>query len=130
GQGLRIEVFDLRSRTSLRVLVQEFRRFRQVVRAFRPQLIHAHYGTITAIFGALAAGRIPLVITYRGSDLNRLPSARGLRPAVGRLLSQMAALRAARIVCVSRQLKYRLWWRRSRVTVLPSGVDRDVFRPQ
>ncbi len=128
-QGFRVEVFELRSRTSLRVVFQEFRRFRRTIRTFRPQVIHAHYGTVTAMFAALGAGRIPLVITYRGSDLNRLPSAQGLRPAAGRLLSQVAALRAARIVCVSRQLKNLLWWRRARVTVLPSGVDPDVFRP-
>ena len=128
-QGFRVEVFELRSRTSPRMVFQEFRRFRRAIRTFRPQVIHAHYGTVTAMFAALGAGRIPLVITYRGSDLNRLPSAQGLRPAAGRLLSQVAALRAARIVCVSRQLKNLLWWRRARVTVLPSGVDPDVFRP-
>ena len=129
-EGFRVEVFDLRSRTSLQVILGEFRRFQRVVCAFRPHLIHAHYGTATAMFAALAAGRIPLVITYRGSDLNRLPSTRGLREAAGRLLSQVAALRAARIVCVSQQLKSLLWWRRARATVLPSGVDPEVFRPQ
>jgi teichuronic acid biosynthesis glycosyltransferase TuaC len=130
GQGFQVEAFDLRSRTSPRVICSDFRRFRQMIRTFRPQLIHAHYGTVTAMFAALGAGRIPLVITYRGSDLNRLPSARGLREGAGRLLSQVAALRAARIVCVSRQLKNRLWWRRASVMVLPSGVDPEVFRPE
>jgi glycosyltransferase involved in cell wall biosynthesis len=129
-QGFQVEVFDLRSRTSPRVVCEEFRRFRRMIRAFRPQVIHAHYGTVTAMFAALGTGPIPLLITYRGSDLNRLPSARGLRPAAGRLLSQIAALRAARIVCVSRQLKNLLWWRRARVTVLPTGVDPEEFRPQ
>jgi len=130
AQGFRVEMFDLRSRTSLRVLFEEFRRFRRMVRAFRPQVIHAHFGTVTAMFAALGAGRVPLVVTYRGSDLNRLPTERGLRPAASRLLSQLAALRATRIVCVSRQLKSLLWWRRARVTVLPSGVDPEIFRPQ
>jgi glycosyltransferase involved in cell wall biosynthesis len=130
GQGFQVEVFDLESRTSPRIVWEEFRRFRRAIRAFRPQVIHAHYGTVTAMFAALGTGKIPLVITYRGSDLNRTPSARGLRAAAGRLLSQIAALRAARIVCVSRQLKNLLWWRRARVTVLPSGVDPDVFRPE
>ncbi len=129
GQGFQVEVFDLHSRTSPRVVFEEFRRFRRVVRAFRPQVIHAHYGTVTAMFAALGAGSIPLMITYRGSDLNRLPSARGLREAAGRLLSQIAALRAAHIVCVSRKLRNLLWWRRARVTILPSGVDPEVFQP-
>lgn len=129
-QGLRVEVFDLRSRTSPGIVFQEFLRFRRVVRAFRPQVIHAHYGTVTAMFAAMGSGKTPLVITYRGSDLNRVKTARGPRAAAGRLLSQVAALRAARIVCVSRQLKNLLWWRRGRVTVLPSGVDPEAFRPE
>jgi len=128
-QGFRVEMFDLRSRTAPGVLWGEFFRFRRMIRTFRPQVIHAHYGTVTAMFAALGAGRIPLVITYRGSDLNRVPSARGLRPAAGRLISQIAALSASRIVCVSRQLKDLLWWRHARVTVLPSGVDPEIFRP-
>jgi len=129
-QGFDVQIFDLHSRTSLQKVFGEFRRLRRVVRAFRPQVIHAHYGTVTAMFAALGTGRIPLVITYRGSDLNRLPSARGLRQAAGLLLSQIAALRATRIVCVSRQLRDLLWWRWARVTVLPSGVDPGVFRPE
>ncbi|HSP66350.1 MAG TPA: glycosyltransferase [Bryobacteraceae bacterium] len=129
AEGLAVEVFDLRSRTSPRVLWSEFLRFRRLVGTFRPQVIHAHYGTMTAMFAVLAAGKLPLMITYRGSDLNPLPSARRLRPAAGRLLSQLAALRASRIVCVSPQLRDRLWWRRARATVLPSGVDAEVFKP-
>jgi glycosyltransferase involved in cell wall biosynthesis len=130
AQGLDVKIFDLCSRTSLPKVFGEFRRFRRVIRKFRPEVIHAHYGTVTAMFAALGTGRIPLVITYRGSDLNCLPSERGLRQAAGFLLSQIAALRAARIVCVSRQLRELLWWRRARVTVLPSGVDPEVFRPE
>ena len=125
-----IAIFDLRSRTSPLQLAREYRRFRRDLSLFRPHVVHAHFGTMTGLFGALAAWDIPLVITYRGSDLNPAPSSNRLRSALGRLLSQLAALRAARIVCVSRQLKHRLWWRRSRVTVLPSGVNPEVFRPE
>jgi hypothetical protein len=109
--GVAVEVFHLRSRTSPGVLITEFCRFRRVVQSFRPEVVHAHFGTMTALFSAVAAGWCPLVITYRGSDLNPVPSSRGFRPALGRLLSQLAALRADRIVCVSRRLQQKLWWR-------------------
>jgi glycosyltransferase involved in cell wall biosynthesis len=130
AQGFDVQIFDLHSRTSLKTVLQEFRRLRRVIRQFRPQVTHAHYGTVTAMFAALGTGRIPLVITYRGSDLNGLPSACGVRQAAALLLSQIAALRATRIVCVSQRLRDLLWWRRARVTVLPSGVDPEVFRPE
>jgi teichuronic acid biosynthesis glycosyltransferase TuaC len=128
--GVTVEVFHLRSRTSPSTLLAEFRRFRSVFASFRPQVVHAHFGTMTAMFAAIAAGRCPLVITYRGGDLNPVPSARGPRATVGRFLSQLAALRAARIVCVSRGLAQRLWWRRARITVLASGVDSEMFCPE
>ena len=130
SQGVGVKVFDLRSRTSPWTLCREFRRFRRMVAEFRPQVIHAHYGTVTAAFAALAAGLLPLVITYRGSDLNPLPTDSKLRPAAGRLLSQLAALRASRIVCVSTLLRNRLWFGWTRATVLPSGVDPDIFKPE
>jgi glycosyltransferase involved in cell wall biosynthesis len=89
---------------------------------------------MTGLFSALASGFLPLVITYRGSDLNPPPASYGwpakVRARCGLLLSQVAALRAQRIVCVSRQLRDRLWWRRSVVTILPSGVDAEVFCPE
>ncbi|HEY4364071.1 MAG TPA: glycosyltransferase [Bryobacteraceae bacterium] len=129
-EGLEVDSFYLRSRTSARVLAREFRRFRTELERFDPAVVHAHYGTMTALFAALAAGRRPLVITYRGSDLNGSLRVSRCRSLLGRLLSQAAALRAARIVCVSRGLQQCLWWRRGKVTVLPSGVDAEVFHPE
>ncbi len=137
-QGVEVNLFHLRSRTSLPELAREWRRFRRRVRRVNPQVIHAQFGTMTAWFAACAATlsnqRRPLVITYRGSDLNPVAEGAGwwekLRAAAGRMLSQLAALRASRIVCVSRELRGRLWWRREIAVVMPSGVDADVFRPE
>jgi glycosyltransferase involved in cell wall biosynthesis len=127
--GLRVVKFFLESRTSLPKLFAEFRRFRRTIAAARADVVHAHFGTMTALFAALACARTPLVVTYRGSDLNPTPGG-GWRARAGRLLSQLAALRASAIVCVSEQLRQRLWWARDRVTVLPSGVDPRVFAPR
>jgi teichuronic acid biosynthesis glycosyltransferase TuaC len=129
AQGLEVLEFFLRSRTSLVSVAREMHRFRREARGFQPDVVHAHYGTVTAMFAALGAGAIPLVITYRGSDLNPCPGSPKARRAIAHLLSQLAALRAARIVCVSRHLRARLWWRRGRATILPSGVDAAVFAP-
>jgi teichuronic acid biosynthesis glycosyltransferase TuaC len=137
-QGVEVNLFHLRSRTSLLELAREWRRFRRRVRRVNPQVIHAQFGTMTAWFAAwgvtLSNPRRPLVITYRGSDLNPVPESAGwwatLRATAGRGLSQLAALRASRIVCVSRELRGRLWWRREIAVVMPSGVDAEVFRPE
>jgi teichuronic acid biosynthesis glycosyltransferase TuaC len=127
-EGVEVDSFYLRSRTSPLALAREFHRLRGHIQAFRPALIHAHFGTVTAALSALAAGKLPLVITYRGGDLNRQPF--GLRVCLGHLLSQLAALRATRIVCVSHGLRERLWWRSSRAAILPTGFDSALFHPQ
>ena len=128
AKGTDVDCFFLRSRTAPLVVLQEFRRFRSVLAKFRPDVVHAHYGTVTALFCALGAGRTPFMITFRGSDLNLVPTA-GIRGWVGRLFSQIAALRAQSIICVSAQLRDRLWWRKESVIVMPSGVDAQLFRP-
>jgi glycosyltransferase involved in cell wall biosynthesis len=120
--------FFLRSRTSPVILLEEAKSFRQAVAEFHPDLVHAHYGTVTALFCALLT-RKPLVITFQGGDLNPYWHPNYLRPPAGRVLSQLAALRASRIICVSKEIQSRLWWQHSKTCVLPSGVDMTIFRP-
>ena len=127
--GVPVDSFFLRSRVSPAVLLSERGRFRKQIRAFRPDVVHAQFGTMTAFF-AIASSPVPVVITYRGSDLNPAPSVCWIRWATGVLLSQISALRARRIVCVSRELLGRLWWRSAVATVIPSGVDTSIFYPR
>ena len=132
-EGVDVHHFYLVSRTAPLPLLREVRRFRAEIARLRPTVVHAHVGSVTALFAALASGFLPLVVTFRGSDLNPAPpsyqwSAKA-RAAFGCLFSQFAALRAQKIICVSRALRDRLWWRHGAVTILPTGVDPDVFRP-
>jgi teichuronic acid biosynthesis glycosyltransferase TuaC len=178
-QGIDVECFYLRSRTSPVALAREYFRLRAHIARFQPALVHAQFGTVTAMLAALAAGHRPLAITYRGGDLNPSPSiqpprslwqtssesendrpetcsttadpitinrrfaalwnrsptcprvlTRAVRAWVGHFLSQLASLRAGLVVCVSEGLRQRLWWRRDRAVVLPSGVDLELFRPE
>lgn len=124
-----VEVFSLESRTSLGRLRSEMKRFRETHASFRPDVVHAQYGTVTALFASLSS-TVPLVITFRGSDLNPYAGSPRIRSLVGRWLSQVAAARAASIICVSEQLKRRLWAGRGRALVLPSGVDTRIFFPR
>ena len=127
--GVMPEIFVLESRTNPALLRRESGRFQQCIASCRPDLIHAQYGTVTACPAALMT-TIPLVITFRGSDLNPAPSDSWLRSLVRRWFSQYAARKAVRIICVSEGLKRRLWWGHDRAQVLPSGVDTDVFVPR
>lgn len=128
-QGVVCEIFALQSRTNVSCLRGESRRLRELLVSFEPDLLHAQYGTVTAFLAAMSA-TVPLVITFRGSDLNPAPCDPWLRSLVRRWVSQYAARKAARMICVSEGLKRRLWWGRDRTVVLPSGVDTEVFYPR
>ncbi len=127
--GVVSEIFALESRTNLSCLRRESKRLRQQIASFQPDLVHAQYGTMTAFLGSVTT-KVPLVITFRGSDLNPAPSDPWSRSVLRRWLSQYAARKAARMICVSDALKLRLWWGRDRTVVLPSGVDTDLFFPR
>ena len=126
--GVDVRYFWLGERTSMSGTFGELGRLRAAIAECRPDIVHAHYGTVTAMVAALAGGP-PLVITFRGSDLNGSAEVSGSRSRAGILMSQLAALRAAGIICVSGRLRELLWWRRGEVVVIPSGVDTGVFHP-
>jgi len=125
--GVDVSQFSLRSRTSPMALLKEYRRFKREIRRFRPHLVHAHYGTVTSFLCAVSSP-VPLVITFRGSDLNGDPDVSFIRSWIAQLLSQISSLRGDAIICVSSRLRDRLWWHLRDVRVIPSGVNLDLFQ--
>lgn len=128
GLGVQVKPFFLRSRTHPAILASELLRLRRELSSFNPDLIHAHYGTVTALFCALVC-RLPMVVTFRGSDLQRPTSSSWLRFAASRVFSDFACLRASAIICVSEELLPNLRFGRSHAVVIPSGIDLARFRP-
>jgi teichuronic acid biosynthesis glycosyltransferase TuaC len=103
---------------------------RREIRIFQPCLVHAHWGSLLALCAAIASlGGPPLVITYRGSDINPIPSAPLLSRFIRVACSQLAVLRAAAVICVSDELRERLWSRRELVNIVPDGTDLSLFKP-
>ena len=127
--GAEIEIFFLEDRMRPWRVVRAARTLRAVINEFQPDIVHAHYGTVTS-FVCASVTRTPLVITFRGSDINRHRSVSRFRYLIALTLSQLSTLRATRVICVSRQLRRRLWWGSKKATVLPSGVDLGLFKPQ
>lgn len=130
AQGYSVEVFELRMRRSPIALTNSFLRLRADLRRFQPHIVHAHYGAATAFLSVCASlGLARAVITFRGSDLNPVPSVPSWQMWPSHLLSQIAAFGAAAIICVSEELRRRLWIGKDRATVIPTGVDTTKFRP-
>jgi len=99
------------------------------IAAARPDVVHAHFGW-GAADARLAARRLalPLVATFRGTDLTVHPGARRLHWDYRRLFRE---LRAA--VCISAFLADRLrdLGHRGPIEVIPTGIhlERFPFRP-
>ncbi len=125
--GLTVEAFDVGQGHSLPDLIDSLRRLRRVTRETRPDLLHAQYGTIVALVSVLT--RHPTVITFGGSDLLPGASISLARTWLGIASSNLASLLARRVICVSEELKAALWWRRRGVSVIPRGVDLELFTP-
>jgi teichuronic acid biosynthesis glycosyltransferase TuaC len=127
-QGVEVDSFFSSSRRHPVRVAQLCARLRARVRAFDPHVVHAQFGTITALASVIASSA-PVVITFRGSDLNWVRVDGAVPTMVRQLVSQAAAARAAHVICVSERLRRRLWIQRERATVLTNGTDLDMFRP-
>jgi glycosyltransferase involved in cell wall biosynthesis len=88
---------------------------RRKIRAFAPDIIHAHYG-LSGLLSGLQRD-IPVVTTFHGSDVNE--------PRV-RPLSKLAYRLSAHSVFVSTRLKNRLKAKKH-CSVIPCGVDLHFF---
>lgn len=131
-KGIDIHDFYLTSRTNPFILLKELVKIYKETKDIKRGIIHAHYGTTTAFFSmflSLLKG-LPLIITFRGSDLNKTAYADGFwTDLFGRILSNISVLKAAKIICVAENLKHNLWWNKGKVEILPSGVNTSLFRP-
>lgn len=125
-----IETSVLPYATSLRPdrFARQILAIRSRIRQFKPDVVHAHFGTITA-FATVIAADVPVVITFRGSDLNPSPSDGLIRNALQKLLSNIAASSAKAVILVSTGLRDRLWLKHPSAHVIPTGVDLDLFTP-
>lgn len=128
ASGVSTAVLPFQSSIRPDLLFRQIRSIRSRIREFRPDVVHAHFGTLTA-FATVLAADVPVVITFRGSDLNPSPSDGWIRNAVQNILSNTAARFAKAIILVSRQLRSRLWFDHPNAHVIPTGVDMAVFKP-
>jgi teichuronic acid biosynthesis glycosyltransferase TuaC len=128
ASGVTTAVVPFRSSMRPDVLLKQIMSIRSLIREFRPDVVHAHFGTITG-FATVIAADVPVIITFRGSDLNPSPTDGWIRNGIQNVLSNTAAKFADGVIVVSRQLRSRLWFDHPKAHVIPSGVDMDAFKP-
>ena len=125
--GVKVDVFHFKGAKSLFNYARAWFRLRKHAAGKEYDLVHAQWGQ-----SALLAmpKRLPLVITFRGNDLEGIVGKDGKITFLGQVqktVSKLMARFADEIIVVSDRLAYHL--RRSDFHVIPSGLDLEVFRP-
>jgi len=82
-------------------------------------LVHAHFNLSGLV--SLAAGSIPVVITFHGSDINKW---------IMNILSSFTSLWADHVIFVSDNLFRKAFIKTSNHSIIPCGVDFDLFYPE
>ncbi|MEX2156271.1 MAG: glycosyltransferase family 4 protein [Gemmatimonadales bacterium] len=126
--GVNVEVFVFRGSRNPYNYAAAWTRLRPRLTTDRYDLVHAQFGQS----GLLALPkRLPLVVTFRGSDLLGIVGNRhGRHTLVGRVLKQasrLVARHADAVILVSDHMRRNLKTA-APVHVVPSGLDLDLFR--
>ena len=125
--GVQVDVFQFRGAKRFWNYARAWTQVRPMIRSGRYDLIHAQFGQS----GALALPRrLPLVVTFRGSDILGIVGEDGRYTFAGKisqLVARLVARRANAVVVVSEHMK--AYFRTAApVLVLPSGIDFELFR--
>lgn len=94
--------------------LKEIPALRKKIREYRPDIIHAHYG-LSGLLANLSTRRIPVVVTYHGSDIN---------VAKARKFSRLAIAMAKWNIFVSQRVMDIVHGaERKNCSLIPCGVD-------
>lgn len=126
--GVDVSVFPFRGAKNPLNYLKNWVRLQIKMRRERYDLVHAQFGQS----GLLALPkRLPLVVTFRGSDLLGTVSDRTRRhlkvSALHRFLSRLVATNADAVIVVAEHMKAQLH-ASIEAHVIPSGIDMQLFR--
>ncbi|MGB8214525.1 MAG: glycosyltransferase [Anaerolineales bacterium] len=129
--GIEIEVLDLAAccGKGWKKYIRGIFKIRKMVRLNQYDLIHAHYGYCGWV--ARFQRKVPVVVSLMGSDLLGIPDKSGRQTLLGRMSqwsSQILAQHVDHVIVKSNQMVGMLS-RKAHMTVIPNGVDFDLFKP-
>jgi teichuronic acid biosynthesis glycosyltransferase TuaC len=128
-EGVEVDLFPFRGARNPGNYLAAWKEVRRKVRSGTYDLVHAQFGQsgLTAL-----PKRLPLVVTYRGDDLEGIIGENGRYIPAGwllRFISRAVARRADAAIVVAEHMK-RYLPRSVAAHVMPSGIDLDLFRPE
>lgn len=115
-KGINIQYFGI-SGSGLSAYFSSYSAYKKMIRQFKPDLIHAHYG-LSGLFANFQR-QMPVITTYHGSDINL----KKILP-----LSKIAAKLSRHNIYVTAKLA-KIAKANNKYSVIPCGVDFDAFYP-
>ena len=105
---------------------KELRALKDIIRTFKPDIVHAHYATSYGLLGVLTKFK-PLIISLWGSDIFDFPRKSFLHRAVLKYNLKMAdRVLSTSYVMAKETTKYT----DRPVLVTPFGIDMQLFKPK
>jgi glycosyltransferase involved in cell wall biosynthesis len=128
-EGIEVDLFPFRGARHPANYLAAWKEVRRRVRRGGYDLVHAQFGQsgLTAL-----PKQVPLVVTFRGDDLEGIIGENGRYIPAGwllRFISRTVARRADAAIVVSEHMK-RYLPRSVTAHVMPSGIDLNLFRPE
>lgn len=128
SQGIVMEILHFKSAANPINYLKACWKAKQILKNGNYNLIHAQWGhsALPVFFSQL-----PLIVTFRGSDLQGIVDKTGkytLKGKALKFLSVVAAKRANAIILVSKNL-VKFIPLKKKYTIIPSGIDLNLFKP-
>lgn len=126
-EGVSVDVFPVEGHMRPDAYLRAWRKVRTLLRRHPWDLVHAQWAQ--SALTCLPAG-LPLVVTFRGSDVQGIPGKKRRRTLPGWVLQRVsrgvARVASEAIVVAQRMLDF---LPRRNYHVIPSGIDLDLFKP-
>jgi len=92
--------------------LSNYKRLKQVIKTYQPDLIHAHFGLCGAL--CVLQSKVPVVITcHNGETLSKSAN----------IISSLAVQRAKHTICVAQHIYDKLYLKPKNYTIKPCGIE-------
>ena len=109
--GVEVEYFAVVGKGAVGYL-KNYSRLKQNIKAFAPDIIHAHFGLCGAL--CVLQSKVPVVITcHNGETLTKY----------GNIITSLAIQRAKHTICVAQHIYDKLYLKPKRYTIQPCGIS-------
>lgn len=131
--GCTVHLGFVDDRTSVGGIIRNIRKLANQIERVNPDLVIAHYGSVTSAVARIAKGNRPFIVFFRGSDILGTAEPGLIWRVRDRLTKWMGiwAAQAAQRVIVNGEGICRALprWLIHRVEPIPNGTDVALFRP-